>query len=76
MFDRLGCDLELLYWEIEETGWPYASGGFIKRRIADVARALGGVSVLGTTFGNRFRAIYRYKGVGSSLPAQSLRAPA
>lgn len=52
--------LKLLYWEVEETGWPYASGGFVKRQIAKLARRMGGRKIFGITFGNRFRGIYQF----------------
>lgn len=52
-------ELQLLHWEVFETGWPYADGHGVKRRISDVALALGGRKVLGHVLGNRFRALYR-----------------
>lgn len=50
--------LQLLHWEVSETGWPYADGQGVKRLIAHAALALGGRKILGAQFGNRFRAIY------------------
>jgi SAM-dependent methyltransferase len=51
--------LELLHWEIFETGWPYENSGGVKRMFASIAMLIGGARVLGMTFGNRFRAIFR-----------------
>jgi 2-polyprenyl-3-methyl-5-hydroxy-6-metoxy-1,4-benzoquinol methylase len=51
--------LRLLEWEVSESGWPYAEGHGVKRRIAYLALALGGRTILGFDLGNRFRAIYR-----------------
>jgi hypothetical protein len=48
----------LKHWQIYETGWPYASGGAIKRAIAALATALGGRRIFGSTFGNRFRGVF------------------
>jgi SAM-dependent methyltransferase len=59
LFRRVEPRLELLHWEIFETGWPYASRGGIKRTIASTAARLGGASLLGMTFGNRFRGVFR-----------------
>jgi len=47
------------YWRVFETGWPYAQGPWLKRRISDVAQLLGGRQFLGINFGNRFAAVYR-----------------
>lgn len=52
-------ELRLLDWQVSESGWPYAEGHGVKRRIADVALALGGRRVLGFELGNRFQALYR-----------------
>lgn len=41
-----------------ESGWPYAQAQGVKRRIAEVAIALGGREILGVPLGNRFRALY------------------
>ncbi|MBM9605791.1 class I SAM-dependent methyltransferase [Desulfopila inferna] len=51
-------NLNLKYWQIYETGWPYASGGLIKQSIAKLAKVLGGKSLQGATFGNRFRGVF------------------
>lgn len=51
--------LHPLFWSVSETGWPYASGNWIKRRVADLAVALGGKGFAGVQLGNRFQAIYR-----------------
>lgn len=49
-----------LYWQVSESGWPYAQGNWFKRRIADIAVALGGRAFAGIRLGNRFKAIYKY----------------
>jgi len=59
LFARTAPSLTILHWRIYETGWPYAEGGAIKRAIAALASALGGKSIGGIAFGNRFQAIYR-----------------
>jgi len=59
-FQRVEPSLERLHWEIYETGWPYASGGLIKRLIARAALLVGGRRLGSTTFGNRFTGIFRY----------------
>lgn len=56
-FDRLNPTMRLVAWTVEETGWPYADGGRVKRLIALCARAMGGRSLAGTMFGNRFKAV-------------------
>jgi hypothetical protein len=53
----------VVHWEVYETGWPYASGGAPKRSIAGLANVLGGKTLLGWTFGNRFRGIFPLSGV-------------
>ncbi len=58
-FERFHNALELVHWDVEETGWPYANGGPIKKSIATLAKVLGGRTMAGVTFGNRFRAVYR-----------------
>lgn len=50
--------LEPVAWNVSETGWPYASGGALKRCIAHAARLLGGWKFLETTFGNRFSSVF------------------
>lgn len=56
-FLRVEPALAWKHWSVYETGWPYASGGRLKRSIANVAVAVGGRQLLAWTFGNRFRAI-------------------
>jgi len=53
-------NLKLVYWNVYETGWPYAQGGVIKRIISKLAIALGGKVFFGLTFGNRFKGIFIY----------------
>lgn len=60
-FSRVDPALSLRHWHIYETGWPYASGGFIKRMIAGFANGFGGKQLLGITFGNRFCGIFVYQ---------------
>jgi SAM-dependent methyltransferase len=50
--------LQLLNWQVTESGWPYAERHGLKRRIADVALLLGGRKILGFDLGNRFQALY------------------
>ena len=52
--------LELISWTVYETGWPYAEGGTVKHAIAGIALLIGGKHLFGTTFGNRFRGVFRY----------------
>lgn len=56
-FSRVEPCLSLRYQCIYETGFPYASGGKLKRVIAGLAIRLGGKRLFGVTFGNRFKAI-------------------
>ena len=60
-FRRTDPGLELKYWDVYETGWPYGEGSLVKRIIARFAVLLGGREFLGRTLGNRFRAIFLYK---------------
>jgi SAM-dependent methyltransferase len=57
-FTRVSPSLRLQHWQVYETGWPYDSGGFIKRVIASFANRLGGKQLFGSTFGNRFSGIF------------------
>lgn len=58
-FFRVQPCLQRIHWQVEESGWPYADGGAVKRAVAATARALGGRRIFGATFGNRFRAVFR-----------------
>jgi len=58
-FTRLNTGLSRLHWDVHETGWPYASGGALKRAIAHAAASLGGTEICGVTFGNRFHGLFR-----------------
>jgi SAM-dependent methyltransferase len=59
-FARLGMGaVTFLHWSVEETGWPYAGRGRVEDSVARVACAVGGRSLAGMTFGNRFRAVVR-----------------
>ena len=49
--------LSMRHWQVYETGWPYVSGGIVKRSIAAVATFIGGRQFAGIRFGNRFKAI-------------------
>lgn len=60
-FERLGPDYELVAWSMQETGWPYSSGGLVKRCIAAFSRCIGGMRLGRSTFGNRFRAIIAHR---------------
>ena len=56
-FQRLLPGARELYWKVEETGWPYASGGLPKRLIAAAAQRLSGLRFMGRVMGNRFQII-------------------
>lgn len=58
-FRRTEPRLDLLSWHVYETGWPYASGGVVKRAIAGAARLMSGKRLLGVILGNRFRGVFR-----------------
>lgn len=51
--------LQQLHWDVHESGWPYASEGGLKKIIAGAAILLGGRQLMGATFGNRFRGVFR-----------------
>jgi 2-polyprenyl-3-methyl-5-hydroxy-6-metoxy-1,4-benzoquinol methylase len=55
--NRITDPLNLKYWRVFETGWPYIDGGTVKGSIAKIAIFFGGKSLFGITFGNRFQAI-------------------
>jgi 2-polyprenyl-3-methyl-5-hydroxy-6-metoxy-1,4-benzoquinol methylase len=57
----IGTDLNLEYWRVYETGWPYAGGSIIKRIISSIAILIGGKCLFGAEFGNRFQAIFTKK---------------
>lgn len=59
-FCAIKPELNLIYWKIYDTGWPYAEGGRIKGVIAKAAIALSGKQIAGKTFGNRFIGIFRF----------------
>ena len=61
-FHMVEPTLDLIHWEIYETGWPYASGGVIKRLISRAAVFMGGKKFGRMTLGNRFTGIFRYSG--------------
>ena len=56
-FSHVDPRLTVHHWQIYETGWPYASGGLIKRSVASLAKLMGGRVFVGLVFGNRFKAI-------------------
>lgn len=56
-FTRVDKGLSMSHWQVYETGWPYGSGGLIKRGIAALAVLMGGRHFAGVTFGNRFKVI-------------------
>lgn len=56
-FTLVDKSLSMRHWQVYETGWPYGSGGFVKRSIAAFAIFMGGRHFAGTTLGNRFKAI-------------------
>jgi hypothetical protein len=58
LFTRVDKNLNLRYWQVFETGWPYrGSGNLIKRKIASFAVFMSGRQFGSVTFGNRFTAI-------------------
>lgn len=60
-FSRVEPSLDLRHWQVYETGWPYASGGAVKRIIAGLAIRLSGKQIVGSAFGNRFRGVFTYQ---------------
>jgi len=51
--------LELSYWNVYESGWPYINGGIIKKFIAKIAIGTSRIgNLFGMSFGNRFQAIF------------------
>lgn len=58
---------DLISWTVYETGWPYSDGGIFKRAIAGIALIIGGNHLLGITFGNRFRGVFKYQRAHSAL---------
>lgn len=58
-FSRVEPRIETLHWEVYESGWPYISGGGLKRTIANAALLLSGRRLKDKTFGNRFRGVFR-----------------
>jgi SAM-dependent methyltransferase len=58
-FTRVEPRLQQLHWDVHETGWPYVRGSALKRIIAGAALFLGGRRMMDTTFGNRFRGVFR-----------------
>ena len=58
-FRRAELRLDLLSWFVYETGWPYASGGAVKRAIAGAARLMSGRRLFGVILGDRFRGVFR-----------------
>ena len=62
LFDRLGEPLQLQYWELSETGWPYRRNGAVRNAIALAAIGASKVPVLGSMLGDRFRALFKRAG--------------
>ncbi len=65
-FRRHWPRLETLHWSVYETGWPYKGAGAVRSAIAALATTIGGKSLAGVTFGNRFRIVLRLPGEPSS----------
>jgi SAM-dependent methyltransferase len=57
--DNINYRLNLIYWNVHETGWPYKNNGFIRNLIAKFAILISGKKFIISTFGNRFIAIYQ-----------------
>ncbi len=50
---------KIIDYKIYETGWPYNSGGYLKKSIAIAAILISKLNVFGFKIGNRFRIILR-----------------
>ena len=48
---------KIIDYEIYETGWPYNSGGYLKKSIAITAILISKLNVFGFKIGNRFRIV-------------------
>ncbi len=60
-FTQMDDNLEILHWHVYETGWPYSKGGALKKFIASISVRIGSLRLFDIVFGNRFKAIIRYK---------------
>lgn len=58
-FSRTRDDLELLYWDVYETGWPYINGNLFKRFIAKLAIFIAKIFFFKPIIGNRFVAVFK-----------------
>jgi 2-polyprenyl-3-methyl-5-hydroxy-6-metoxy-1,4-benzoquinol methylase len=58
-FSHVAQSLREEHWEVSETGWPYINGKGLKKQIGRAAKAVGGKTLMGVPFGNRFRAMHR-----------------
>jgi SAM-dependent methyltransferase len=56
--NRIDADLELKYWNVYDTGWPYIEGKFAKHIIAKIAIFISGKRFFKVIFGNRFQAVF------------------
>ena len=52
---------KIIDYEIFETGWPYNSGGYLKKSIALIAILFSNLNIFGFKIGNRFRLILEKK---------------
>ena len=52
---------KIIDYEIFETGWPYNSGGYLKKSIALMAILFSNLNIFGFKIGNRFRLILQKK---------------
>ncbi|RPG55920.1 MAG: class I SAM-dependent methyltransferase [Flavobacteriales bacterium TMED235] len=52
---------KIIDYEIFETGWPYNSGGYLKKSIALMAILFSNLNIFGFKIGNRFRLILEKK---------------
>ena len=52
---------KIIDYEIYETGWPYNSGGYLKKSIALLAILFSNLNIFGFKIGNRFRIILQKK---------------
>jgi SAM-dependent methyltransferase len=58
-FENLELPIRLKYLKVYENGWPYSSGGILKRGIANIAKSISRIaSVFKLNLGNRVILVY------------------
>lgn len=60
-FQDATYSLDCLSWNVWENGWPYSQGRFLKRLISRLSILWCNHFTSGQQFGNRFRAVYKYR---------------